>query len=101
AKARFADWLKSLSGQVVDPDTFFDSQVKRIHEYKRQLLNVLHIIVLYNRLRADPRLEVPPRTFFFAGKAAPAYELAKLIIKLINNVGKVVGADPVVRDRLK
>ena len=101
AKARFADWLKSLSGQVVDPDTFFDSQIKRIHEYKRQLLNVLHIIVLYNRLRANPKLNVPPRTFFFAGKAAPAYQLAKLIIKLINNVAAVIDADAEVRGRLK
>jgi len=101
AKARFADWLKSLSGQVVDPDTFFDSQIKRIHEYKRQLLNVLHIIVLYNRLRANPKLNVPPRTFFFAGKAAPAYQLAKLIIKLINNVAAVIDADEQVRGRLK
>jgi starch phosphorylase len=100
AKARLADWVKSSSGQVVDPDTIFDSQVKRFHEYKRQLLNVLHIIVLYNRLRADPKLEIPPRTFFFAGKAAPAYRLAKLIIKLINNVAAVIDADPAVRGRL-
>ena len=74
------------TGLVVDPDSIFDSQVKRIHEYKRQLLNILHVIILYNRLRDNPKLDVPPRTFFFAGKAAPAYTLAKLIIKLINNV---------------
>ncbi len=89
------------SGQEVDPDSIFDCQIKRIHEYKRQLLNILHIIVLYNRLRYDPHLEVPPRTFFFAGKAAPAYHLAKLIIKLINNVAAVIDADPAVRGRLK
>jgi starch phosphorylase len=101
AKARFADWLKFATGQVVDPATIFDSQIKRIHEYKRQLLNVLHIVMLYNRLRDDPTLEVPPRTFFFAGKAAPAYRLAKLIIKLINQVGAVIDADPAMRQRLK
>ena len=89
------------TGQVVDPDTIFDSQIKRIHEYKRQLLNVLHVIVLYNRLRDNPGLDVPPRTFFFAGKAAPAYTLAKLIIHLINNVAAVIDADPAVRGRLK
>jgi starch phosphorylase len=100
-KSRFATWLKSAQGQVVDPDSIFDSQIKRIHEYKRQLLNVLHIIILYNRLRADPKLDVPPRTFFFAGKAAPAYKLAKLIIKLINNVAAVIDADPAARGRLK
>ena len=88
AKARFADWLRSATGEAVDPDTLFDVQVKRIHEYKRQLLNVLHVLVLYNRLRDDPGLDVPPRTVFFAGKAAPAYHLAKLIIHLINNVGR-------------
>ncbi|HEY7426813.1 MAG TPA: glycogen/starch/alpha-glucan phosphorylase [Gemmataceae bacterium] len=100
-KARFADWLKTAIGQQVDPDTLFDSQVKRIHEYKRQLLNLLHIVILYNRLRRDPKQETPPRTFFFAGKAAPAYHLAKLIIKLINNVAAVIDADPVVQGRLK
>src|SRR5262249_20941733 len=83
AKVAFADWLKATSGQVVDPDTIFDSQIKRIHEYKRQLLNVLHVVVLYNRLRANPNADAVPRTFFFAGKAAPAYHFAKLIIKLI------------------
>ena len=89
AKGRFADWLRSAAGEAVDPDSLFDVQVKRIHEYKRQLLNVLHVLVLYNRLRDDPGLDVPPRTVFFAGKAAPAYHLAKLIIHLINNVAAV------------
>lgn len=101
AKEDFANWLKSTSGQVVDPNTIFDSQIKRIHEYKRQLLNILHVIVLYNRLRENPSLEIPPRTFFFAGKAAPAYRLAKLIIKLINNVGEVIENDPAIRGRIK
>jgi starch phosphorylase len=101
AKQRFADWLKVTSGQVVDPNTIFDSQIKRIHEYKRQLLNILHVIVLYNRLRADPGLTVPARTFFFAGKAAPAYRLAKLIIKLVNSVGQMIDKEPTVRDRIK
>jgi len=100
AKLRFADWVKATTGQTVDPDTIFDSQIKRIHEYKRQLLNVLHVIVLYNRLRDDPTLQIPPRTFFFAGKAAPAYQLAKLIIKLISNVGRTLDADPVSSGRL-
>jgi glycogen phosphorylase len=100
-KSRFAAWLGSASGQKIDPDTIFDSQIKRIHEYKRQLLNVLHIIVLYNRLRFNPRLEFTPRTFFFAGKAAPAYGLAKLIIKLINNVAGTLSMEPGTRGRLK
>jgi starch phosphorylase len=101
AKERFAAWLKATTGQVVDPRTIFDSQIKRIHEYKRQLLNALHIVVLYNRLRAKPTLKVPPRTFFLAGKAAPAYHLAKLIVKLINNVGRVIDEDPATRGRIK
>ena len=101
AKARFADWLKATTGQVVDPETIFDCQVKRIHEYKRQLLNALRVVVLYNRLRANPGLEMVPRTFFFAGKAAPAYHLAKLIIKFINNLAGTIAGDPAVRDRLR
>src|SRR5205823_14650125 len=98
---RFAEWLRSTSGQTVDPDSIFDCQIKRIHEYKRQLLNALRIIVLYSRLRENPGLEMPPRTFFFAGKAAPAYHLAKLIIKFINNLAGKADGDPVMRGRLK
>ena len=101
AKVRFANWLKSTSGQIVDPDTIFDCQIKRIHEYKRQLLNALRIVVVYNRLRENPDLQMAPRTFFFAGKAAPAYRLAKVIIKFINNLAGTIDGDPVVRDRLK
>ena len=101
AKTRFADWLKREGGPTVDPDTLFDAQIKRIHEYKRQLLNVLQVIVLYNRLRKNPGLDVPPRTFFFAGKAAPAYAFAKLVIKLINNVGGTIDGDAAASRRLK
>jgi glycogen phosphorylase len=101
AKMRFANWLKTTSGQTVDPNSIFDCQIKRIHEYKRQLLNALRIVVVYNRLRANPNIEVVPRTFFFAGKAAPAYGLAKLIIKFINNLAGTIEADPAVRGRLK
>ena len=84
-----------------DPDSLFDIQVKRIHEYKRQHLNVLHIITLYNRLKKDPGREITPRTFLFGGKAAPGYFMAKLIIKLINSVAEVVNTDPDVAGRLK
>jgi starch phosphorylase len=101
AKARFADWLRSSAGLTVDPETIFDSQVKRIHEYKRQLLNGLRIVVLYNRLRENPGLSMAPRTFLFAGKAAPAYRLAKVIIKFLNNLAGTIDADPAVRGRLK
>ncbi|MFO0969457.1 MAG: glycogen/starch/alpha-glucan phosphorylase [Gemmataceae bacterium] len=100
AKERFVAWLKATSGVAVDPDTIFDSQIKRIHEYKRQLLNALHIVVLYNRLRGGQR-GGPRRTFFFAGKAAPAYHLAKRIIKLINNIGRVIDEDPASRGKIK
>ncbi len=101
AKSAFAQWLRSTSGQTVDPDTILDSQVKRIHEYKRQLLNALRIVVLYNRLRENRTLEMTPRTFLFAGKAAPAYHLAKLIIKFLNNLADTIDADPITRGRLK
>ena len=100
AKLRFADWVKRTHGVVLDPESIFDCQVKRIHEYKRQLLNALHIVVLYNRLRENRSLALP-RTFLFAGKAAPAYRMAKLIIKLINNIAGTLDGDPLVRGRLK
>jgi starch phosphorylase len=101
AKTRFAAWLRATTGQAVDPDTIFDCQVKRIHEYKRQLLNALRVIVLYQRLRANPALPLAPRTFFFAGKAAPAYRLAKVIIKLLTTLAVRLDRDPAVRGRLK
>jgi starch phosphorylase len=101
AKCRFASWIKSSLGETVDPDTIFDCQIKRIHEYKRQLLNALRIVVLYNRLRENPNFKMAPRTFFFAGKAAPAYQLAKLIIKFIENLAGTIDGDPAMRGRLK
>jgi starch phosphorylase len=101
AKSQFATWLKSTQGETVDPDTIFDCQIKRIHEYKRQLLNALRIVVLYNRLLENPNLQIEPRTFFFGGKAAPAYELAKLIIKFINNLAGTIDGDPRMRGRMK
>ncbi|HYV76166.1 MAG TPA: glycogen/starch/alpha-glucan phosphorylase, partial [Candidatus Binatia bacterium] len=85
----------------VNPESLFDIQVKRIHEYKRQHLNVLYILSIYLRLKRDPKADVPPRTFIFAGKAAPGYFMAKLIIKLINAVAEALNSDPEVRNRLK
>ncbi len=101
AKAEFAGWLAAQHGLKVDPDSIFDCQIKRIHEYKRQLLNALRIVVLYQRLRESPDLEMAPRTFFFAGKAAPAYHTAKLDIKFINNLAATIDGDPAVRGRIK
>jgi starch phosphorylase len=100
AKVEFANWLKSTSGRVVDPDTIFDCHIKRIHEYKRQLMNALRIVIVYNQLRENPSIKIVPRTFFFAGKAAPAYTLAKLIIKFINNLAATIDGDPAARGRL-
>jgi starch phosphorylase len=101
AKSQCANWLRSTCGVVVDPDSIFDSQIKRVHEYKRQLLNALRIVVLYNRLRQNPSLEMAPRTFLFAGKAAPAYRLAKLIIKFIHSLAATIDGDPAIRGRIK
>jgi starch phosphorylase len=101
AKLQFVDWLKRTSGETVDPDSIFDCQIKRIHEYKRQLLNALRIVVLYKRLRENPNVDMPERTFFFSGKAAPAYQLAKVIIKFINNLAGTIDGDPAARGRLK
>ena len=101
AKVRFAQWLQRTAGLTIDPDSIFDSQVKRIHEYKRQLLNAIRIVVLYNRLRENPDLDLAPRTFLFAGKAAPAYHFAKVVIKFINNLAGTIDGDPAIRDRLK
>ena len=100
-KEDFAGFLRRRLGTVVDPQSLFDVQVKRIHEYKRQHLSVLHIVALYHRIKSDPNLEITPRTFIFGGKAAPGYHMAKLMIRLINAVGDVVNRDPAVRDRLK
>jgi glycogen phosphorylase len=100
-KARLAKIIELRTGIVINPATLFDIQVKRIHEYKRQHLNVLHIITLYLRLKSDPNFSMAPRTFIFGGKAAPAYFLAKLIIKFINAVGEVINRDPEVRDLIK
>jgi starch phosphorylase len=100
-KARLTDWLQRHLEVSVDPDMIFDCQVKRIHEYKRQLLNALRIVALYQRLRENPALAGSPRVFFFAGKAAPAYQLAKVIIKFINNLAQTLDEDPVSRGKLK
>ena len=100
-KARLADYLYRQVGIELDPSSLFDVQVKRIHEYKRQLLNALYIITLYNRMKHNPDANVQPRTFIFGGKAAPGYFMAKLHIKLINAVGEMVNRDPDVRGRIK
>jgi glycogen phosphorylase len=100
-KQDLAGYIQRQTGITVNPATIFDVQVKRLHEYKRQHLNVLHIITLYNRIKHDRDIEIVPRTFIFGGKAAPGYFMAKLIIKLINSVGEVLNKDPDVRDRLK
>ena len=100
-KQDFAGFVSKQTGILIDPDSLYDIQVKRIHEYKRQHLNVLHIIALYNRLKTDPHFTIQPRTFIFGGKAAPGYHIAKLIIKLITAVGDVVNRDPNIRDMLK
>jgi glycogen phosphorylase len=101
SKRLCAQWIKMKFGFSVDPETIFDCHIKRIHEYKRQLLNALRIVVLYNRLRKDPLAVRAPRTFFFAGKAAAAYFIAKLIIKFIDNLAATVAADPAASAQLR
>jgi starch phosphorylase len=101
SKKLCAAWIKMKFGVSVDPETIFDCHIKRIHEYKRQLLNALRIVVLYNRLRADPKALQSPRTFFFAGKAAPAYYVAKLIIKFIESLAQTVAANPLANAQLR
>jgi len=100
-KRLFAEWLCRRIGVELDPSTLFDVQVKRLHEYKRQHLNALHIITLYNRLRRNPDLNCAPRSFIFGGKAAPGYFMAKLIIKLLNSIAERVNTDPEIRGRLR
>lgn len=100
-KDDLARLVRDCTGVAVDPASMFDVMVKRIHEYKRQHLAVLHIIALYHRIKSDPHAEVQPRTFLFAGKAAPGYHYAKLMIRFITSVAEVVNRDPQVRDRLK
>ena len=100
-KRLLIDLIEENNGIKINPESMFDVQIKRFHEYKRQLLNVLHIVTLYNRIKDNPKIEMVPRTIIFAGKAAPAYFMAKLIIKLINSVAEVVNNDPDVGDKLK
>ena len=100
-KLKLAHHMRKVTGIAADPDSLFDVQVKRIHEYKRQHLNVLHIIALYNQIRQNPEAEITPRTFIFSGKAAPGYRMAKLIIRLITGVSGIVNRDPLVQGRLK
>lgn len=100
-KERFARQIHQRFGIRVDPDSMFDVQVKRIHEYKRQLLNVLHVLTRYNRFLEDPAADLHPRTMIFAGKAAPGYYMAKLIVRLINDVAKLINNDANIGERLK
>ena len=99
-KVQLANWLKQTSGVIIDPESLFDVQIKRIHEYKRQLLNILHVIYLYNKILEHPELPFAPRTILLAGKAAPGYYMAKLIINLANDVARVINSDPAVQGRL-
>lgn len=100
-KKLLKEYIEKEHDVEINPESIFDSQVKRFHEYKRQLLNVLHVITLYNRIKDEPSKDFVPRTVIFAGKAAPAYYMAKLVIKLINNVANVINFDKTIGDRLK
>ncbi len=100
-KLHLSEYVQNIYGIKLNPSSMFDCQIKRIHEYKRQLMNVLHTIYLYNRIKDNPDENILPRTVLFAGKAAPGYYMAKLIIKLINSVSEIVNNDPEVGDKLK
>ena len=100
-KVRLAKYIKEHNGIEVDPNSIFDVQVKRLHEYKRQLLNILHVMYLYNQLKANPNMEFYPRTFIFGAKAAAGYVNAKLTIKLINSVADVINNDPAINGKIK
>ncbi len=100
-KVRLADVVLAETGEWIDPDSMYDVQIKRLHEYKRQLLNAMHIIAIYKRIKANPEISITPRTFLFGAKAAPSYWVAKLIIKLINSLGRCINDDRDVADRLK
>ena len=100
-KVDLANLVRTVCGIAIDPDSLYDVQVKRMHEYKRQLLNAMHIIALYRRLKADPHADLTPRTFIFGAKAAPAYRMAKLVIRLINGIAEAVNADAAVESKLK
>jgi len=100
-KKNLSEMIRNSVGVRVNPESMFDVHVKRIHEYKRQHLNLLHVLTLYRRMKENPRVEFAPRTFIFGGKAAPGYYMAKLIIKLVNSAAETINGDPAVRDRLK
>ncbi|MDE7078581.1 MAG: glycogen/starch/alpha-glucan phosphorylase [Clostridia bacterium] len=100
-KVRLAEYIKQANGIDVDPDSIFDVQVKRLHEYKRQLLNALHILDLYYRLKQNPDLDINPRTFIFGAKAAPSYYMAKQIIRLIHSLGNLINNDPDIKGKIK
>ena len=100
-KVRLAKYIKEHNGIDVDPDSIFDVQVKRLHEYKRQLLNILHVMYLYNEIKEHPDMEFVPRTFIFGAKAAAGYKNAKLTIKLINSVAEVINNDKSINNKIK
>ena len=100
-KVRFAKWLEKRQGDVIPIDAIYDTQIKRLHEYKRQLLNAMYILDLYYRLKDDPKLDIEPRVFIFGAKAAPGYKRAKAIIKLINEIGRIVNGDPDVNEKIR
>ena len=100
-KLKLADRIKTSNGIIVDPNSIFDVQIKRIHAYKRQTLNCLRIMDLYRNILENPNLDIEPRTFIFAGKAAPGYYLAKKTIELINAIAKVINNDPKVNNKIK